>query len=259
MIFQVMMSRKYDYDDPELVEVMKITRDWLNAFVDVYHLEAVPMFIIKAFYMKHFKPIIKKTNAMRDIIRKEVEAHMETLDPDNPRDFIDIYLIKSAGTHEMKRMVNNIMVFLPDLTDTVGVAMSLVLMYVIYYQDVQQKIYSEILAVTGGNRDVTWADKAQLPYSEAVMMEVLRIEPPFPLTANHAVSRETTFNGYRIPTRAHIYGHIAAVHKDPELFPNPDEFKPERFINKEGKVINCEALMPFGKGGLCPYLILMTK
>ena len=57
------------------------------------------------------------------------------------------------------------------------------------------------------------------------------------------------FEGYELPKNAHVIPLLCAVHMNPEIFPDPDIFKPERFLTEGGsKVVKPEAFMPFGVG-----------
>ena len=49
-----------------------------------------------------------------------------------------------------------------------------------------------------------------------------------------------------------------AVHKDPELFPEPDKFRPERFINEEGKLSRTNLVIPFGVGEWDNFVLYFT-
>ena len=55
----------------------------------------------------------------------------------------------------------------------------------------------------------------------------------------------TLFVHYR---SAWITGCLYTVHKDPKIFPNPEKFDPERFIDENGKLINASLVIPFGIG-----------
>ena len=256
VFFQVIMNLKYDYDDPELSELMRITNESLICFMDAFALETLPEALIYTVYASKVKDILAKMKKIRDFIGNEITKHKATLDPENPRDFIDLYLTKADGKHELSRMIDNVYMVLPDATSTICIGISLVFARVVYHQKVQKQVYDEIVALTGGNREVTWADKVKLPYTEAVIMEVLRINPLFAMTGEHAVPTEITFRGYRIPKRAHILANISAIHRDPALFPDPEEFRPERFLNNQGKLVKPDTWMPFGKGECILYLYL---
>lgn len=60
--------------------------------------------------------------------------------------------------------------------------------------------------------------------------------------------RDINFNGYKIPKHAHIVPLLHAVHMDPELWDHPEDFRPSRFLNSEGKVTKPDYFLPFGVG-----------
>lgn len=55
-------------------------------------------------------------------------------------------------------------------------------------------------------------------------------------------------NGYTIPAGSHVIPLINSVHMDPNLWEKPEEFRPSRFIDTEGKVRKPEYFIPFGVG-----------
>lgn len=57
-----------------------------------------------------------------------------------------------------------------------------------------------------------------------------------------------TLNGYSIPAGSHVVPLLHAVHMDPELWHEPEAFRPARFLTAEGKVYKPEYFMPFGVG-----------
>ncbi len=60
---------------------------------------------------------------------------------------------------------------------------------------------------------------------------------------------ECSFEDYTIPRNSHVIPHIQSVHMDPKVFPNPEEFLPERFLSADSsKVVRPEEFMPFGVG-----------
>lgn len=63
-----------------------------------------------------------------------------------------------------------------------------------------------------------------------------------------SIYSDETLNGYKIPAGCHVVPLINSVHMDPNLWENPEDFKPSRFINAEGKVQKPEYFIPFGVG-----------
>lgn len=69
-------------------------------------------------------------------------------------------------------------------------------------------------------------------------------------------SEETTINGFLIPKRSAIVANLYSIHFDPEIYPEPEKFDPNRFLNSEGKRIKREGPYPFGLGKV--YIIYQS-
>lgn len=82
-------------------------------------------------------------------------------------------------------------------------------------------------------------------YLEAVVKETLRSRPVIPLTARRALV-PIDLLGHSLPAGTVVMVGIYLIHSDPELFPNPQEFLPERFLDGDGR--QEAAWMPFGGG-----------
>ncbi|XP_066287451.1 cytochrome P450 2U1-like [Branchiostoma lanceolatum] len=73
------------------------------------------------------------------------------------------------------------------------------------------------------------------------------MKPIVPLVI-HGMSRDTILNGYNIPQEAAIMVNLWSVHMDPQLFPEPNKFQPERFLDLDGNFVKHEAIIPFSTG-----------
>lgn len=85
---------------------------------------------------------------------------------------------------------------------------------------------------------------AALPYLGAVCDETLRLHPIVPILARRA-SREWTLAGARVPAGRMVCPSVMLTHSDPALYPEPDEFRPERFL---GWKPSPAEFYPFGGG-----------
>lgn len=95
------------------------------------------------------------------------------------------------------------------------------------------KAREEIDFIVAKTRTIEEADIARLPYIQAIVKETLRLHPPGPLLVRES-SKTCTINGYDIPEKTHLFINVWAIGRDPKHWENPLEFKPERFLTKEG-------------------------
>ncbi|KAF2315182.1 hypothetical protein GH714_038353 [Hevea brasiliensis] len=152
-------------------------------------------------------------------------------------------------------------------TDTVAVLIEWILARMVLHRDVQSKVQDELDKVVGRSRAVAESDITALRYLNAAVKEVLRLHPPGPLLswARLAIT-DTTIDGYHVPAGTTAMINMWAIARDPELWADPLEFIPERFMAKEGEVefsvLGSDLrLAPFGSGRRsCPgkNLGLMT-
>ncbi|KAH6888962.1 cytochrome P450 98A3 [Coprinopsis sp. MPI-PUGE-AT-0042] len=121
--------------------------------------------------------------------------------------------------------------------------------------DVQRKAQVELEAVVGSHRLPNARDLENLPYIQAIIKEGARWHTVVPLSLPRATAGEDVYKGFRIPAKTLILPNAWAIMHDPEVFEDPLEFRPERYL-KDGKM-NPDVLDPadvaFGFGRrICP-------
>eukprot|EP00898_Chlorokybus_atmophyticus_P002783 jgi/Chlat1/3505/Chrsp23S03696 len=113
------------------------------------------------------------------------------------------------------------------------------------HPEVEAKLLAEIDAA-GRNSAVTYEDiESKYPYVDCVIKETLRLYPPGLLVMRWAET-DTTIGKYHIPKGTSVFVPIYAVQRNPQYFPNPDAFIPERFL--PGKEVSPYTWIPFGVG-----------
>ena len=85
-------------------------------------------------------------------------------------------------------------------------------------------------------------------YLEATINEVLRKGSVAPFSVQHATPYDVGFRGYVIPKDAIIMPFMDSVLQDPDIWGDPENFRPERFIGPDGKLNKPEEFIPFGTG-----------
>ena len=249
-IFSIILNEHYEPDDPALKDMKHMLKELFNiSFTSVAVLEVLPVWLSKLLMPSLYKKLPGRLAELRHVIIRKIKKHQETHTPGEPRDFVDVILDeKVARDINHEEVADSCIVTLPDSLDNLPLAVEWLMLYVTKHPEVQAKIHSHIDEVIGKDRKPSLADKPNLPYLEAVMLETLRLATPVPVLLFHAVNENVQLRGYDIQKNALIMGNVSAVHFNPEVFPEPHLFRPERFINSEGQLVNADLIIPFGIG-----------
>lgn len=98
------------------------------------------------------------------------------------------------------------------------------------------------------HRLICWADRLALPYTSAVINEILRVGNVVAQDFPHRMMKDTPVDGWTLRRGQPIVAQISVVLMDPEIFPDPKSFRPERFLDESGSLRKSEELIPFGLG-----------
>lgn len=104
------------------------------------------------------------------------------------------------------------------------------------YPEMQRKAQEELDAVVGSGRLPLISDRPQLPYVHALVKELSRWYTAVPLGVVHTSTEDDEYDGYFIPKGTFFMPNTWAIMHDPEVFDRPFEFRPERFLDENGKV-----------------------
>uniref|UniRef100_A0A914WWD8 CYtochrome P450 family n=1 Tax=Plectus sambesii TaxID=2011161 RepID=A0A914WWD8_9BILA len=196
-----------------------------------------------------------------DFLASEVEEHKKNLDYNSePTNFVGAYL-QELKRRERKgesnenltesNLVNTLSDFWMAGMETTATTLRWAILFLITHQDVQKKMQKEIDDVVGRDRRPTMADKMNMPYTSAVVMEIQRKGNIVTFNIPRCPSADTEIGGHSIPAGTTVLPQITSVLDDPESFANPDRFDPTRFLESDGKTFNKTAidrLVPFGLG-----------
>lgn len=126
--------------------------------------------------------------------------------------------------------------------ETTATAMSWALYWVHRLPDVKEKLLQELKSVSD---PTDWMSIFRLPYLTAVCNETLRIYPVAMLTFPRVVEEPVELLGYKLEPKTIILGCIYLVHHREDLYPDANQFKPERFLDRQYSPYE---FMPFGGG-----------
>lgn len=142
-------------------------------------------------------------------------------------------------------------------TETQSTTLEWAMAHLLQHPDVMERAQAELDQVVGTHRVVEEADLERLPYLEAVIKEVSRLQPGAPLAVNHESCEPARVAGYNLPAKTRLIFNIHSIHRDPAAYESPDEFNPSRFLNLPNDSTSSFQFMPFGAGRrICPGMPL---
>ncbi|KAJ0246542.1 Cytochrome P450 [Hirschfeldia incana] len=172
-------------------------------------------------------------------------------------------LLDIAQDKESKLDDNGIKHLLLDLflagTDTSSSTVEWAMAELLRSPRMMVKAQEEIREAIGENDNIEELDMLKLPYLQAVVKETLRLHPPSPfLIPRISKSDDVQIFEFIIPKNTQVLVSLWAIGRDPRVWENPTQFKPERFLGREIDVKDNDfELIPFGAGRrICPGLAL---
>ncbi|KAG8301239.1 hypothetical protein J6590_057499 [Homalodisca vitripennis] len=245
MFTQYMCSTRFDYEDKWFA---KTVRNFDEVFWDVnqgYAVDFLPWLL--PFYKRHMDQLVSWTKEVRQfIMTRIIMDRQKNLDHENPKDFTDALLIHLEQNPDLSW--EHVMYELEDFLGghaAIGNLTMLVLAAVLKHPEVGDKIRQEVDDVTGGNRDVNLFDRPQMPYTEAVMLEVLRTSSS-PIVP-HVATEDTTIGEYNVAKGTVVFLNNYELNLGDAHFKQPEKFQPERFVEK-GKIKKPQEFIPFSTG-----------
>ena len=101
--------------------------------------------------------------------------------------------------------------------------------------EAMKKAQEELDRVVGRRELPDFCHKDSLPYIDALVKEVLRWGSSLPFSSPGRAMQDDVYRGYFIPRGATVIQNVWAISRDPNLYPNPEAFNPDRFL-KDGKI-----------------------
>ncbi|NXV79843.1 CP2C1 protein, partial [Atlantisia rogersi] len=260
VICSVVFGSHYSYSDTVFLELLNVIGNYISFFIS-------PIAMVYNTFpsiMNHIPGPHRKTLAecekLKDYIREKVEIHKLTLDPSCPRDYIDCFLIKAEKEKSSpENMYSNedLVMSVFDLfgAGTVSTSNSLVffLLMLAKYSHIQAKVQEEIDAVVGTCRAPCMEDKLRMPYTNAVIHELQRLQKTRTDNFPRMTTQDIVFRGHTIPKGTAVIPVFSSVHMDPTQWENPKEFDPGHFLDEKGNFRKPEAFMAFSAGKrMCP-------
>ncbi|KAF9030604.1 cytochrome P450 [Hymenopellis radicata] len=180
--------------------------------------------------------------------------------PELEREFVSSVLALSAFFHfgqADRRARYTGLVLMDGGSDTSGAYLLSLILALASNPEYQERAWKEVDAVVGG-RIPERADLEDLPFVQALIKEILRLRSPFTMGFPHSMAEDVFYKGHVLPKGSTVMLNNYAISTDPEVFEDPEAFKPERFLMTEfgtipGRDKNFRDSFIFGGGRrICP-------
>ncbi|KIM28303.1 hypothetical protein M408DRAFT_23708 [Serendipita vermifera MAFF 305830] len=144
--------------------------------------------------------------------------------------------------------------------DTTSAAIMVFINALLFFPDVSKRVYEEVNRVKDGTRLPSVSDRPNLPYTEAVWKEAFRWNTFIPLGVPHVNSEDEVINGYLIKSGTVIHQNNGFMFSDPNVWGDPEAFRPERFLTDEANSLPNPLVLIFGYGmRVCPGMYLADR
>ncbi|KAL1568298.1 unspecific monooxygenase [Salvia divinorum] len=134
-------------------------------------------------------------------------------------------------------------------TDTTFTVLEWAMAELIRNPEIMKTLQNEVREVAGNKDEIDEQDLEKMPYLKAVLKESLRLHSPVPLLIPRELTQDTKVLGYDVASGTRVMINVWAISRDPSLWKNPEEFRPERFLEMsiDFRGLHFE-LTPFGAG-----------
>ncbi|KAJ6749397.1 hypothetical protein OIU85_000077 [Salix viminalis] len=215
----------------------------------------------------HLKSMKRVAKELDHVVSSWLEEHLQRREAVNVRkeekDFMDVMLESLAvGDDPIFGYKRETIVKATALNlilagiDTTSVTLTWALSLLLNHTEVLKRVQKEIDIHVGTTRWVEESDIKNLVYFQAIVKETLRLYPPGPLLVPRESSEDCYVGGYLVPRGTQLLVNAWKLHRDPRIWENPCEFRPERFLTSHGSIdVRGQQFeyVPFGSGRrLCP-------
>ncbi|XP_077990661.1 cytochrome P450 2J6-like [Glandiceps talaboti] len=243
----IVFGKRFDYNDPVFQRIISSLHESMEAPLLISMVMFCPILI--------YLPIIRGRmcrayESLKEGVFPAIATHKQTYHPDRTRDIIDMFIkdLRPVGEDKDQDLVQSTIDLFAAGTETSSTTILWGIVFLVRHPQIQQKVHMELDRVVGHERLPRMEDRAKLPYLEAVICETQRLSAIAPLSVPHETLRDTLFQGYFIPKGVIVLPNLWGVLHDPDIWTDPDIFRPERFLNEDGSFKTRDEFIPFGIG-----------
>uniref|UniRef100_A0A8C0NJD5 Cytochrome P450 3A n=1 Tax=Canis lupus familiaris TaxID=9615 RepID=A0A8C0NJD5_CANLF len=227
---------KFDFLDPFFFSILLFP--FLTPVFEVLNIWLFPKSVTD-FFTKSVKRM--KENRLKDKQKHRVDFLQLMINSQNS---------KETDTHKALsdlELVAQSIIFIFAGYETTSTSLSFLMYELATHPDVQQKLQEEIDATFPNKALPTYDALVQMEYLDMVLNETLRLYP-IAGRLERVCKKDVEISGVFIPKGTVVMVPTFTLHRDQSLWPEPEEFRPERFSRKNKDSINPYTYLPFGTG-----------
>ncbi|KAI3760269.1 hypothetical protein L1987_50662 [Smallanthus sonchifolius] len=214
-------------------------------------------------HVKAMKQVAKELDGViGKWLNEHIEKRKECDNVDKEGDFMDVMLSALPEDAEMSGhgretvIKATILVLIWSGTGSTALTMIWALSLLLNHPHILKAAQKELDINVGRKKWVEESDITNLVYLHAIVKETLRMYPPGPLAGPHEAIEDCCIGGYHVAKGTRLIVNVWKLHRDPQVWSDPHEFRPERFLEKHSEVTyqgqNFEYI-PFSTGRrMCP-------
>ncbi|XP_033763832.1 steroid 17-alpha-hydroxylase/17,20 lyase-like [Pecten maximus] len=239
-------QKVYKFDDPKFKRIVDLENDLIDNFGSGFLEDLIPV-LAKIWPSSRYKKALAMADDLFQILLDELLDHQKSFDKDNIRDFTDALILArmEAENEEDAELLSQLTdvhlkqtlsdIFFAGL-DTTRFTIQWFMLYIAANPEIQKKAQMEIDQAVGRDRLPGLEDRPSMPYTEAVLHEVMRMGTVSPVGVPHAARNDTKLCGYDIPKGTTVMINHWALHFDARHWKDPKKFDPERYLDSDGNL-----------------------
>lgn len=238
----------FDFEFQSLEDKLDDLKYYNKIIHTLQDLKKIMLLFIPYFSNSLKKEIVESSNHLIKLFNKLIQQSKDKMKNNfTPTCLLD-YMILSNENQQLsdQELLLNVFVFFLAGHETTSISLQSNIQLLAKHQDIQTKLRQEINEKLKGNEPNDENIK-DMEYLSSIIKESMRLYPPITLVGKET-SKDVHIDDHFVPKGTLIGIPIYEVQRNEEIYKNPNDFKPERWIGEEGKKIPTISWIPFSLG-----------
>ncbi|OQR68531.1 thromboxane-A synthase-like [Tropilaelaps mercedesae] len=147
-----------------------------------------------------------------------------------------------------EEVIDNALLVLVAGYETTSSSLAFITRLLVRFPEVQERLRQALVKATENGTRFDFERLQGCQYLDAVIQETLRMYPPIYSFTTRVAAKEKQYGDLTIPENIAVFTSTCELHNNPDIFPNPTEFQPDRFLPENRTADMAFAWQPFGAG-----------